>query len=178
MTSEKLDILMKITDTRNSALAKALSFDPSYIGRIRTGKRGIPKHMPFVEPAAAFFQKILKRIIKKSFFQKQYAVEKRFPKIGMSLKSFWPHGSKRKEKTSPIQALQIYFYMNFQMLLHLIFQFQLQSRVRKQTSAVQMKKNLLIFTEMPESVRLPSIFSADYVQTKSRIIFCFFPMRI
>lgn len=70
MTSEKLDILMKITDTRNSALAKALSFDPSYIGRIRTGKRGIPKHMPFVEPAAAFFQKILKRIIKKSFFQK------------------------------------------------------------------------------------------------------------
>ena len=55
MTSEKLDILMKITDTKNSALGRALSFDPSYIGRIRTGKRGIPKHMPFIEPAAAFF---------------------------------------------------------------------------------------------------------------------------
>ena len=36
MTSEKLDILMKITDTKNSALGRALSFDPSYIGRIRT----------------------------------------------------------------------------------------------------------------------------------------------
>ncbi|MBQ9233810.1 MAG: hypothetical protein IJ167_07235 [Lachnospiraceae bacterium] len=57
MTSEKLDILMKITDTKNSALGRALSFDASYIGRIRTGKRGIPKHMPFLEPAAAFFSK-------------------------------------------------------------------------------------------------------------------------
>lgn len=60
MTSEKLDILMKITDTKNSTLAKALSFDPSYIGRIRTGKRGIPKHMPFVEPAATFFARNIK----------------------------------------------------------------------------------------------------------------------
>ncbi len=60
MTSEKLDILMKITDTKNSALGRALSFDPSYIGRIRTGKRGIPKHMPFIEPAAAFFSRNIK----------------------------------------------------------------------------------------------------------------------
>ncbi len=60
MTSEKLDILMKITDTKNSALGRALSFDPSYIGRIRSGKRGIPKHMPFVEPAAAYFAKNIK----------------------------------------------------------------------------------------------------------------------
>lgn len=60
MTSEKLDIIMKITDTRNSALGRALSFDPSYIGRIRSGKRGIPKHMPFVEPAASYFAKNIK----------------------------------------------------------------------------------------------------------------------
>ncbi len=60
MNSEKLDMLMKITDTKNSTLGRALSFDPSYIGRIRTGKRGIPKHLPFIEPAAAFFSKNIK----------------------------------------------------------------------------------------------------------------------
>ncbi len=60
MISEKLDILMKITDTRNCTLGQALSFDASYISRIRNGKRGIPKHMPFLEPAASYFSKKIK----------------------------------------------------------------------------------------------------------------------
>ena len=60
MISERLDFLMKVTDTKNSALGRALSFDPSYIGRIRSGKRGLPKHFPFVEPAAAFFARNIK----------------------------------------------------------------------------------------------------------------------
>ena len=55
--SQKLDFLMKLTDTSNSALAKALSFDASYISRIRNGERGIPLHQPFVEPAAAYFSR-------------------------------------------------------------------------------------------------------------------------
>ena len=59
MVSKKLDLLMKMTQTRNSALGRALNFDPSYIGRIRTGKRGIPKHQPFLEPAAAYFARNL-----------------------------------------------------------------------------------------------------------------------
>ena len=52
--SERLDFLMNITNTTNSALARALSFDASYISRIRSGKRGVPLHQPFVEPAAAY----------------------------------------------------------------------------------------------------------------------------
>ncbi|MBR2742614.1 MAG: hypothetical protein IKD89_03400 [Clostridia bacterium] len=54
---DKLDFLMKLTNTKNSALARALSFDPSYISRIRSGKRGVPKNQPFIEPASVFFAK-------------------------------------------------------------------------------------------------------------------------
>ncbi len=58
--SEKLDFLMNVTNTRNSALGKALSFDPSYISRIRSGSRGIPKSQPFSRPVAAYFSRNIK----------------------------------------------------------------------------------------------------------------------
>ena len=38
MLASKLDFLMKLTDTSNSALGRDLGFDPSYISRIRSGK--------------------------------------------------------------------------------------------------------------------------------------------
>ena len=52
---DKLNFLMLITETKNNILGKAISFDPSYISRIRTGARGVPKHRDFIYPAAAFF---------------------------------------------------------------------------------------------------------------------------
>ncbi len=60
MIAEKLDFLMRVTDTRNSALARALNFDASYISRIRGGKRGLPKNQPFLAPAAAYFARRLR----------------------------------------------------------------------------------------------------------------------
>ena len=54
-SSEKIDFLMKLTDTSNSTLAKAINFDASYVSRIRTGKRNLPKPQLFAEPASAFF---------------------------------------------------------------------------------------------------------------------------
>ena len=53
--SQKIDFLMNLTNTKNVTLANALFFDPSYIGRLRSGKRGIPTHRNFIEPAAEFF---------------------------------------------------------------------------------------------------------------------------
>ena len=52
---DKLNFLMLVTETRNNILGKAIAFDPSYISRIRTGSRGVPKHRDFIYPAAAFF---------------------------------------------------------------------------------------------------------------------------
>ncbi len=54
-TSEKIDLLMRITGTNNAQLARALNFDASYISRIRSGKRGLPSGLPFIEPAAELF---------------------------------------------------------------------------------------------------------------------------
>lgn len=67
MISEKINFLMDITQTNNSTLARALNFDPSYISRIRSGKRGVPKNQPFFEPLASFFaRKIVTEFQKQS----------------------------------------------------------------------------------------------------------------
>ena len=57
--SRKLDFLMKLADVQNSTLGKAVSFDASYISRIRKGGRNLPTHKTFIEPAAAFFARRL-----------------------------------------------------------------------------------------------------------------------
>ena len=56
---QKLDFLMSLTNTRNSALAKALNFSNSHISRIRLGERGLPQKQPFAEPAGAYFARNL-----------------------------------------------------------------------------------------------------------------------
>ena len=53
----KLDFLMELTGSRNSALSKAVSFDPSHISRIRSGLRRMPKSREFLDSAASFFVK-------------------------------------------------------------------------------------------------------------------------
>ena len=54
-TFEKLDFLMSVTNTKNTTLSKALSFDPSYISRIRSGARSVPKNPAFFEMIASYF---------------------------------------------------------------------------------------------------------------------------
>ena len=59
---EKLDLIMNITNTQNNLLGKALSFDASYVSRIRNGKRNIPNNMPFLHNAAEILnQRITKK---------------------------------------------------------------------------------------------------------------------
>ena len=55
MIANKLDLLMKITDTGNTTLGNVVFFDSSYLGRIRAGKRGLPKSQPFIRPIAEYF---------------------------------------------------------------------------------------------------------------------------
>ena len=59
MFSARLDFLMQLTNTSNSSLARAVSFDQSYISKLRSGKRRAPRNDAFVEQAAAFFARLL-----------------------------------------------------------------------------------------------------------------------
>ena len=53
--SEKIDFLMTLTATRSSTLARALNYDPSYISRIRHGKRRFPQEEAILSKMAAYF---------------------------------------------------------------------------------------------------------------------------
>lgn len=53
--SEKLDFLMKITNTTNSTLASYTSLDASYISRLRRGVRSLPKNENYVPIMAEYF---------------------------------------------------------------------------------------------------------------------------
>ncbi|WP_409967383.1 hypothetical protein RFF05_12385 [Bengtsoniella intestinalis] len=55
--SNKLNLLMKITETSNSALAKQLVFDPSYISRLRNGTRSLSKDSEYMMPIAKYIAK-------------------------------------------------------------------------------------------------------------------------
>lgn len=51
----RFDFLMRVAGIKNSVLARALNFDPSYISRIRSGKRGMPVQHDFIKRAAHVF---------------------------------------------------------------------------------------------------------------------------
>ncbi len=58
--AEKLDFLMNITKTSNSALAHAVSLDASYISRLRTGKRLMPKDNHMIKNMTIFLARQFK----------------------------------------------------------------------------------------------------------------------
>ena len=58
--AEKLDFLMNITKTSNSALAHAAMLDASYISRLRTGKRLMPKDNDMIQGMAIFLARQFK----------------------------------------------------------------------------------------------------------------------
>ncbi len=57
---EKLDFLMSITKTSNSALANSVMLDASYISRLRGGKRQRPKDHRMIQSMAAFLVRRIK----------------------------------------------------------------------------------------------------------------------
>ena len=53
--STKLDYLMKLTNTKNIELSRAIFVDPSIISRLRLGKRRLPKGQSFVGLMGQYF---------------------------------------------------------------------------------------------------------------------------
>ena len=78
--ADKLNFLMRITETRNNMLGKVISFDPSYISRIRTGNRGVPKNREFIAPAAEYFAKAIRSDSQKTLVAKHICPGKPWPK--------------------------------------------------------------------------------------------------
>ena len=70
---------MNLTGTKNSVLSKAISFDPSYISRIRTGKRSMPETPQFIEPVAAYFSRNIRTDYQRSILAAELNPEHRFP---------------------------------------------------------------------------------------------------
>ncbi|MEA5040271.1 MAG: hypothetical protein VB086_10590 [Clostridiaceae bacterium] len=52
---EKLDFLMRITDTTNSALSRHIKLDPSHISRLRRGERGALKDPDCIQAISIYF---------------------------------------------------------------------------------------------------------------------------
>lgn len=56
---KKLDCLMNITKTTNTALALALSVVPSYVSRLRNGQRTLPANSDLIKPISRYFSRKL-----------------------------------------------------------------------------------------------------------------------
>lgn len=52
---EKLDFIMRVTNTTNSALARVISIDPSLVSRLRRGVRNPAKNENYLKLMAAYF---------------------------------------------------------------------------------------------------------------------------
>ena len=53
--SEKLNLIMNITNTTNSILARAISIDPSLVSRLRRGDRTPSKNQNYIRAMSEFF---------------------------------------------------------------------------------------------------------------------------
>ena len=98
--AEKIDFLMTLTNTRNSELGRALHFDASYISRIRSGKRGLPKGQPFIDPAGIFFARGIREEYQKTAAAQELSPQGYWPEDeneAADLIRRWLAGEKAKE---------------------------------------------------------------------------------
>lgn len=59
MFHRKLDLLMRLTGTSNSALGAAISMAPSYISKLRSGSRTLPRDPAFLRPMCDYLARKL-----------------------------------------------------------------------------------------------------------------------
>lgn len=55
--AEKLDLLMNVTNTSNSMLARSISMDPSFISRLRRGTRTPARNVNYILAMAEYFNR-------------------------------------------------------------------------------------------------------------------------
>lgn len=57
--ANRFDLLMRLSNTSNNAIAKYLTMDPSYISRLRRGERNRPRHQDYIVSICTFFARQL-----------------------------------------------------------------------------------------------------------------------
>lgn len=87
MFADKLNFLISIVGISGGELAKAVALDPSYISRLRHGKRALPKDQNFIEPIALYFATHLK-----NDYQKKLICD------AMGLAVEWPQTVEKAQK--------------------------------------------------------------------------------
>lgn len=55
MFAQRLDFLMRLTNTKSSSLGRFLYLDISTISRLRSGKRELPKGQDFIKAMSLYF---------------------------------------------------------------------------------------------------------------------------
>lgn len=61
MFSERFDALMNIAEVSNSLLGRVIHMNPSYIGRLRSGARPLPKKHGYLPPLCAYLANHIKK---------------------------------------------------------------------------------------------------------------------
>lgn len=86
MFADKLNFLISIVGISGGELASSISLDPSYISRLRHGKRALPKRQHFIEPVAEYFSAHIT-----SDYQKKLICD------AMGLTSDWPEDTEKAQ---------------------------------------------------------------------------------
>lgn len=87
MFADKLNFLISIVGISGGELANSISLDPSYISRLRHGKRALPKKQHFIEPVAEYFATHIT-----SDYQKKLICD------AMGITSSWPEDKEKAQK--------------------------------------------------------------------------------
>ncbi|NCB43039.1 MAG: hypothetical protein EOM59_10520 [Clostridia bacterium] len=87
MFADKLNFLISIVGISGGELAHAVDLDPSYISRLRHGKRALPKEHHFIEPISLYFATHIK-----SDYQKTLLCDA----MGVTLE--WPETTEKAKK--------------------------------------------------------------------------------
>ncbi len=68
MFSKRFDLIIKLTDVKSSSIAKFTNTSPSYISKLRTGARKLPKNPVFLSNICKYFASYIDNNDKKALF--------------------------------------------------------------------------------------------------------------
>lgn len=78
MFAERFDTLMNIAEVSNSQLGRKINLNPSYIGRLRSGARPLPKKHEYLAPICQYLARQIKKDYQINALQKLMGIDSGF----------------------------------------------------------------------------------------------------